>query len=371
MASSDREPSRALERRDELIAELHRNPHRFSFYQAMRLLEATRPDVPGFGKSRRPKQDPVRLGQDPDLAFPPATIKSYGVSETTGQVRLAQSFLGLFGPHGPLPLQFTEYVHNRAENAEDPTLAAFVDILHHRFISFYFRAWANSRPTFSAPGGKSSDGFAEYAGALAGVRGERETADDDQSSQEALYFAGHFSNQSRHAEGLQNLISERFKVDTEIECYVGTWLEVDPSERNAIGTNPETTGLGTSLILGGRVWDVQQKILIRITALDVDRLAQFLPGAKVLSSLGALVVSYAGWQMDWEINLGIKRNDVPPLKLDGSAQLGWSSWLNEPHRTKDANDIRLSKSTVMAHRGTSKTPPITPASQALSVHAET
>ena len=51
--------------------------------------------------------------------------------------------------HGPLPLHITEYAHERLLNANDSTVARFFDLFHHRFLAFFYRAWAQAQPHVS------------------------------------------------------------------------------------------------------------------------------------------------------------------------------------------------------------------------------
>ena len=96
-----------------LYAKIAKEPWAFSFYQAMRRLEAAWPDRPRFGHSNRLAQDPVRLAQEPSVIFAPATLADWQPGEADLPARLLVHFFGLFGPDGPLPLHLTEYARDR------------------------------------------------------------------------------------------------------------------------------------------------------------------------------------------------------------------------------------------------------------------
>ena len=59
MAAPDRQPPAAVSQFEALAKE----PHRFDFARAMRLMECAFPKRPRLGRSVRPSDDPVRLGQ--------------------------------------------------------------------------------------------------------------------------------------------------------------------------------------------------------------------------------------------------------------------------------------------------------------------
>ena len=98
-----------------LFARMEAEPWRFHPYTAMRKLEAAMPDRPRFGQSIRLKDDPLRFGQEPTLAFAPASLASFRWRGARAP-RLDTFFLGVFGPNGPLPLHLTEYARQRERN---------------------------------------------------------------------------------------------------------------------------------------------------------------------------------------------------------------------------------------------------------------
>ena len=56
------------------FAALAEEPHQHDFYQTLRRLECLYADKPRWGEALRPVDEPVRLGQDPDLSFAPSSL---------------------------------------------------------------------------------------------------------------------------------------------------------------------------------------------------------------------------------------------------------------------------------------------------------
>jgi type VI secretion system protein ImpH len=139
-----------------------------NFYQALRLLENAHPDKPRIGASLRPRDDAVRFGQDPSLSFEPGALARFTPATLDAKARLAVNFFGLFGANGPLPLHLTEYARERARNHGDGTLAAFLDVFHHRMVSLFYRARASAEPAISLDR-LEADRFADYVGSLFGI----------------------------------------------------------------------------------------------------------------------------------------------------------------------------------------------------------
>ena len=90
------------------------------------------------GRSADFQSEPMRFGQEPCL-YRPAT----DIAEISERERLLVFvyFLGLCGTNGPLPLDLTNFVFQRAHNACDLAPRRFLDIFNHRFIGLFYRAW--------------------------------------------------------------------------------------------------------------------------------------------------------------------------------------------------------------------------------------
>jgi len=143
-------------------------PHRFSFHEVMRWLEAKYASQPRFGRSLRPAQDVVRLGQEPDVTHAPAALARIEPGQDGRRDRLLVHMFGLFGPDGPLPLYLTEMARERQRNHSDAALRRFLDLFHHRLLSLLHRAWADVRPTLSYDR-PNEDLFGVWIGALIGL----------------------------------------------------------------------------------------------------------------------------------------------------------------------------------------------------------
>ena len=128
------------------FAALAEAPYRYDFYQTLRRLECLYDDKPRWGRALRPVDEPVRLGQDPDLSFAPAPLASFEAGEDGGRRGCRCGCSACSGPNGPLPLHLTEYARERLRHAGDPTLSRFLDMFHHRFLALFYRAWAQAQP---------------------------------------------------------------------------------------------------------------------------------------------------------------------------------------------------------------------------------
>jgi type VI secretion system protein ImpH len=342
-----------------LLAALADRPSAYGFYQAMRRLEAAYRDRPRLGRSARPAEDPLRLAQEPSSIFAPSTLAAFEPAQEGFPARLLVHFLGLFGPDGPLPLHLTDYARDRRRNARDPSFQRFADIFHHRALSLFYRAWADGRPTvsFDRP---EQDRFALYVGALIGLGMDSLRDRDAMPDLTKLHFAGRLANQTRHAEGLAAILSAFFTVPVRVECFVGTWLAMPANDRTALGASPQTGQLGHNVLVGSRVWSRQHKFRIVFGPLGLDDYKRLLPGGLSFHRLIPIVRNYVGDTLLWDVNLVLRRDEVPRTVLGQQGRLGWTTWLTPRRKRTDADDLYLDASADSLARRIDESTPATP-----------
>jgi len=321
-----------------------KEPHRWDFFQALRAIEAHHPDLPRLGTARRPADEPLRLGQSPDMGFAPASLSAVGGGYTPGIPRLEVRFFGLFGPNGPLPLHLTAYARDRLLHHADPTLVHFADMFHHRLLLLFYRAWAQAQPAASHDR-CGDDRFADFVGSLIGIGGPEWRGRDAVPTEAKLGFAGLLSRQARTADGLQVLLSGYLRVPVRVEPFVGRWMRLLPEERSRIGRKrasrrASTAQLGSSAVLGGAVFDRQHHFRLHIGPLDAATFESLLPAGTALPALQALVAQYLGQELGWDLQLELRNADRPQCKLGRHGRLGWTTWIG-PRRAGERPRVIL------------------------------
>jgi type VI secretion system protein ImpH len=323
------------------FAALAERPYEFDFYQALRRLETLFAEQPRLGRSLRPSDDAVRLVQEPSLAFAPATLAGFAPAKNGKSPRMSVAFGGLFGPQGPLPLHLTEYARDRIINSGDPTLCRFLDVFHHRMLSLVYRAWADAQPTvqFDRP---DADRFGAYIGSLIGIGHDALEDRDAMPDLAKRHFAGRLVCHARNAEGLQAILSEFFRLKMRLVEFVGRWLVLPDDCRCVLGMSGlGTAQLGVSATIGDRVWDCQTKFRIVAGPMNLAEYERLLPGGASLARLKAIVKNYVGLELDWDIHMLLKRQQVPQTQLGSMGQLGWTTWLVSEQPGRDAGDLVL------------------------------
>jgi type VI secretion system protein ImpH len=319
-------------------------PWRFDFFHALRRIEAAFPDLPRLGTSVRPADEPVRLGQPAVRASATTAIAAFVADRRTAggdalPPKLLVNFLGLFGPNGALPLEYTEHAIRRQRHEKDPVLPEFADLFHHRMLLLFYRAWAAGEPVAGLD--RDDDRFGGWVAALIGI-GSPALRDRDAVPDAAkLHFAGRFAQQARNADGLAAVVSSLFGLPAEVEELVGGWLDIPEPLRTRLGGPAECGCLGGGATLGDRVFEVQHRFRIRLGPMTLTDYTALLPDRPDFVRVRAAVRNYAGDEFEWDLQLVLRRSQVPRLSLGGSGRLGWSAWLGDRCAATDADDLIL------------------------------
>lgn len=320
-------PDRPARDRLTLLRALAAEPSAYGFYHAARLIECAWPELPRLGTSRRLREDPVRFGQDPSLSFALATLAAMEIGPSSAP-RLLVRFTGLIGPNGPLPLHLTEFARDRLRNHGDNTFIRFLDTFHHRVFTMFYRAWADAQPTVSLdrPG---QDPFGDRLAALAGYGSPGVQHRDEVPEFSKRAHAGLLGNSVRSAEGLARIVGNFFRVPARVEQWQPHWMKLPPDSLSRIGLGQENAQLGRTAVLGSKVWDCQSRYRIVIGPIGLVQFQQFLPGGASLRRLRDWVLNYTGHELSCEVQLLLKRPEVPSIRLGQAGQLGWTSWLGK------------------------------------------
>lgn len=334
MASKNRRASDRVS----LLHALHAQATTYDFHVAMRRLECLYRELPRWGEAVRPSAEPIRLGQEPSMAFPTSMIHSFVPPSEDQPGSLWVRFFGLLGPNGPLPLHITEYVRDRLRNRGDSTLTAFLNLFHHRMLALFHRAWSVAQPT-AAQDRPESNHFDLYVGALIGL-GMPELKNRDLIPDWAkLQYAGWLAGAPPNAEGLQAILSDYFKCRVRLEEFVGTWVDLPEDGRWRLGWSREVSTLGRTSVLGRRMWRCESKFRIIMGPLNAKDFRSLLPGGERINRLAAFVRTYAGDELDFDVRLILAEQATRQARLGRGDRLGLSTHLGRRARTKRRDDV--------------------------------
>lgn len=318
-------------------------PYEFRFFQAVRLMERILPDRSPVGRFVSPSREVVRFAAHPSSAFPASQIQALQWPES-GVPVMVVNFMGLTGPQGILPLYYTELIIERLRS-KDHTLRHFFDIFNHRMISLFYQAWEKYRFAIAYERGER-DRFSHHLLDLIGLGTKglqnRQAVPDDG----LLFYSGLLSLHARSATALRQLISDYFDVPVEIEQLVGAWYPLDKSTQCCFDRSfsySEQVGIGA--IVGDEIWDQQSGVRVILGPLTLAQYLDFLPIGSAYQPLRGLLRFFAGDEIGFEVQLMLKREEVPPCRLgddtEEAPRLGWVSWTKMAPMRRDPRDAIL------------------------------
>ncbi|MDR5784951.1 type VI secretion system baseplate subunit TssG [Caballeronia sp. LZ065] len=339
------------ERLDRLLEQAAGAPYEYDLFELMRWIDACAVSPVRLGRASHPRDEPVRFGQRPSLAFAPAPLAEVRRDQREGSHTRAQVSVygfGLFGPNGPMPLHLTEYAYERARNHGDTSLAGFADLFHHRLIALVYRAWANAQPCASLD--RAADArFDDYIASLIhlgqpSLKGRGAVADHAR-----YYMAGHLVRQTRNPEGLCRILADYFGVKTRVNEYTPGWIAIEPARQSALPLRLGANASGAGAMLGRAVRDAQHGFEIVIGPLPMERFRQFLPDTEAAMQLADWVRFYAGDELEWNVRVLLARADVRGASVGMQQRLGWDTWVGERLSPTDAGDLVYGPGIVAHH----------------------
>jgi len=333
---------------DRFYADLAGEPWRYDLWHVLRWIDARHPELPPLGRSPNADLEPLRVGQEPSLAFAASQLHAFRPGTDDRLPQLSILGFGLFGPNGPLPIHLTEYARERMLY-HDRTFVAFSNILHHRFTLLFYRAWADvqSAASLDRPG---DDRFSRYSGSLIHL-GEASVRSRDAIADHAkLFVSGHLVRETRNAEGLMRILSTFFRAGVGIEQWVSHWLSLAREQQTRLGGGRDAEQIGIGAVAGERVPDVQSRFRIRLGPLSLADYESHLPGGTPFAQMLAWLRNYVGYELAWDVRLVLRREDVPRATIGSSVRLGWTTWLGERRRDDDADDLVLVHETIVARQ---------------------
>jgi type VI secretion system protein ImpH len=334
---------------DRLFADLAQEPWRFDLWHVLRWIDAKHPHLPPLGRSPNAELEPLRIGQEPSLAFAQSQLFALEPATDGGVPRLSILGFGLFGPNGPLPIHLTEYARERLLY-HDRTFVRFADILHHRFALLFYRAWADVQSTASLdrPG---DDRFGRYSASLIHL-GEKSLAGRDAVADHGkLFVSGHLVRQTRNAEGLERILATYFRAKVRVEQWVSHWLALSRDQQTRLGAGRDAEQIGLGAVAGAKVPDVQSSFRVRMGPLSLAEYESHLPGGLPFSQMLAWLRNYIGYELAWDVRLVLRREEVPRATIGSSVRLGFTTGLGERRREDNADDLVLVHETIVARQG--------------------
>jgi type VI secretion system protein ImpH len=364
MSTPQRCPSRAL------IEQLLEQPHRFEFFQAVRLIERWLTDhavSAGSDFAAAPLPAQLHFRNSLSLSFAPAEIEALkallspacredgegGLQKNAiKRLTLTPAFMGLLGISGTLPLVYTEKIYQLEVLNRESAMRGFLDIFTDRAVALFYAAWKKNRLHFSYESkperGKNS--LSAMLLSLAGLgqpslRARLHSQHGGVHDETLAFFSGTLQQRNLSAQQLTQLLSRYFGVQVQAQQFHGRWYTFPEHARWRLGGAGNGV-LGTSTLIGERMWQRDLSIKLTLWPLDHLHFQRFLPGAPGRLALRELLTTVCGVALNFEINLCLAAKEVRNLVLDSQrlpthSRLGWDTYLQTTPAAHNRCDLHF------------------------------
>ncbi len=315
----------------------------FDFLQAVRVFQSLYPDTVAPAEGVDPEKEPVRFSASVSFAFPPSDLVETLPASSFSRVDVLQvNFLGIAGIQGPLPTPYTQLLVDRIQK-KDLAFRDFLDIFNHRFISLFHKIRKRHRMgIYEIPAEKTTIG--EMLRALTGLGFQNPLFQNKLkvSDRGLLGLASFLWPRVRSSIGLKFLLEKYLRIPVTIHEFQGKWLSIQKEECSLIGTQKgQFNVLGKDCILGTKAWDKVGHITASLGPMGLTYFCNFFRNQESYKKVCDLITFYTEDSITFDLNLILKKEEVPSLVLGQDSFLGWRTWLKTKPFLQDARQVYI------------------------------
>jgi type VI secretion system protein ImpH len=303
------------------------------------LLERAYAERKAIGQDAHANEEAVRFRTRQTFSFPACEIHDIKTEEDSKPPEMLVSFMGLTGSLGVLPHQYTELIMDRIRYG-DTALWTFLDIFNHRLISLFYRVWEKYHFAISYER-TGEDQFTAYLFNLIGLGTNGLRRRFSFNDQALLFYGGLIAQHPHSATAIGGIVSDYFSVPAKTVQFPGEWLKLGD---NVTAVGRANSQLGLNTIAGTRVWSDQSKFRVRLGPMGLRDFRRFVPVGSAYQSLTEIVRFLAGLELAFDVQLVLKKEDIPFSILaadQNGPRLGWTSWLKTAQFPDDDDQVIL------------------------------
>lgn len=309
-----------------LISDLLKNGHEFSFFQVMRLLHFSGRDSERTEKHGDHERGNIRIRPKLSLAFPASDIADIKelTTDKSHDFLVTATFFGLYGTSSPLPTFYTEDLMDEAGENSSVT-RDFLDIINHRLFVLLFRCWSKYRQFLQVVEEENTE-VLEQLFCLSGL-GEKELRENIEPYS-LIRYTGLFTQFPRSAAGLETLLKDAFGgIPVEIIQCIKRSVNIPSDQRLSLGVMGSS--LGEDSFLGSRIDDRMGKFRIRIGPLDEEKFYSLCQGNPDHRRLAFLTRFYLTDPLEYDIEMILQDGGARQIQLGTQrwSGLGIDTWV--------------------------------------------
>ncbi|WP_199611917.1 type VI secretion system baseplate subunit TssG [Flocculibacter collagenilyticus] len=310
------------------IEQLIQAPWKFSFYKAISLLEshwAEKGELAAGLSSR------VLITNYEGLGFPASDLRQCELlSGKRGVIKLATSYLGLYGVDSPMPHYLLELTQQDEKEAQ--RTRAFLDLFNHSLYCLLYQTWKKSQLNLK---GLGSNQFDQLLNVILAESKQRKVS------------SGVASLKQVSAAGLQELLRQELAIN---EVWVldnqPNWITIDTASQ--LGDESSMV-LGNSIILGNRALVSGGQVTLKIGPLTPEQANDLEPGSPGGANLCRLMQSQLSADVPWHCSIKINQPARPAQYMgDPMIMLGYTSFLGDAKSTIETKSFTQSQYATLA-----------------------
>jgi type VI secretion system protein ImpH len=309
---------------DELTHRLFSEPESFEFTTAIRVAE---------------RAGELRLVADVDSKLAATPIAA--VARRDSAVELRTSVGGLVGALGALPPAYTQIVleeHKRRSRS----LAAFLDLFAGRLLKLFVEACEKYRLArlLRWHGLSRENRIVVALLALVGFRAPEVRARNRLGDDPVLRYAGFFAACTRNASALGAMLADYSGLPVGIEQFYPRRVEIPEDQQSALAAG-RLPRLDLDAVAGATVRDRAGGFRVVIGPVGYADYLSLEPGSLRLSDLMALTRLFVGPALRFDVQVVLRKEDVPFCQLGDPAhlpRLGWNAWARLVPLAHDSDD---------------------------------
>ena len=308
---------------DHIEKELLQNGHRFSFFQAVRLLKNLL-STNGDGRTEQ-SFDKIRIQPNLSLDFPGTNVEKVEKDERENSYSLISNILGLYGTCSPLPTFYTEELFQDVSSGNNTT-KDLLDIINQRLYEILYQGWGKYR-TMQRILEEKSKVDEQRLFSLVGM-GEEELRREMDNPHELLRYTGLLSLGPRSASGLETMLKDALEgINIRIRQCIPQKGVIPEDQQACLGSN---INLGLNSLLGKETLNSSGAFKIEVGPLSDSLYRSFLPGGSRQKKLDLLTGLYLSQPLSYELELVLDKDESPGTTRLGSGKrssLGLDTWV--------------------------------------------
>jgi len=270
---------------------------------------------------------------NPSLSFPKSDIEKveFNISGNNVIVEITTNFLSIFGSSSPLPMHYNEKILQDAN--ENRILTDFLDMLNHRLKRLIYQIWKKQRYHIEFKQ-DLSDRFSKYFLSIIGLYSQSKNRTVKLDIHRLLPLSGILSMQQKSAETIALILRYYFYHE---KIYIQEFLvsksKIPKSQFAHLGK--KNTKLGQDISLGTFVLTRMHKIRIVFEDIEWSMLTKFSSNGGIKEIIEELMLLINKEQLEYEVLVSIKKEEVKECKLNGNYLLGVNSWAGRVSSKQD------------------------------------